>query len=505
MLVSRIKVKLFKFRYLGIIQKQGIQNTVITYVGIAIGFVSLIFIQPHLLRTEELGLTRILLSASGLVATVLPLGISNVNVRFFPYFRNKEKGHHGYFPFMLLFPLVGMIICSVLMFFLKDLLVAQYKAESGLFVDYFHLVLPLALFISLNIALNSYAFSLFYTVFPAFVDGVLNRFLLIFIIVLYYYKWISLDAFITCFAGIYLLQAVIVFAYIMIVDRPSFRIDKEKVREVGLRKIIQYGILLTLTAVSSVSLKYLDSVMLGKYLDLAYVGIFSVTAFIATVIEAPLNSLERIANTSVAHAWAAGNREEISKIYNMSVRYMMLIGGLLLVGIVTNVRDLLVLLPSDFSKGINVAIILSVSAFINVSTGVNNAIIFTSEKYVYGSVFLLILLVSAIIFNIVLIPIFGIDGAAFATAFSSIAYNLLKFFFIWMRFKMQPYDWACAKNALLILVCFGIAYFLPVHSKPILAIAERSFVIGVLYVTGAYFLRIAPELHKHIPFIGNKK
>ena len=95
-------------------------------MGVAIGFVSLMFIQPNLLKAEELGLTRILIAAASLLATILPLGVSSVTTRFFPYFRNEEKQHYGYFGFMMLFPLVGTILCGIIVYTLKDRIVQQY-------------------------------------------------------------------------------------------------------------------------------------------------------------------------------------------------------------------------------------------------------------------------------------------------------------------------------------------------------------------------------------------
>ena len=97
------------------IRKQGIRNAIITYIGVLIGFVSLMFIQPKFLTPEELGLTRILLAAASLIATLLPLGVSSVTTKYFPYFRNAEKKHHGYFGLMLIFPLVGTALCGILL------------------------------------------------------------------------------------------------------------------------------------------------------------------------------------------------------------------------------------------------------------------------------------------------------------------------------------------------------------------------------------------------------
>ena len=47
---------------MGVIKRQGIKNTIATYIGFVIGFVNLIIIQPNFLSKEELGLTRVLYS-----------------------------------------------------------------------------------------------------------------------------------------------------------------------------------------------------------------------------------------------------------------------------------------------------------------------------------------------------------------------------------------------------------------------------------------------------------
>ena len=82
---------------MGVIKRQGIKNTITGYIGILIGFVNLIVIQPHFLTKEELGLTRILYSFSLLVAMFVPLGIGNATIKYFPQFKDPAKKHHGFF------------------------------------------------------------------------------------------------------------------------------------------------------------------------------------------------------------------------------------------------------------------------------------------------------------------------------------------------------------------------------------------------------------------------
>ncbi len=480
------------------IKKQGIQNAIITYAGVVIGFVSLLFIQPNLLKPEELGLTRILIAAASLIATILPLGVSSVTTKFFPYFRNEEKKHYGYFGFMLLFPLMGTVLCGILVYLFKNVIIGQYTEQSFLFTTFFDLLLPFAIIIGLNMTLNAYCASLFKTRIISFFEGIFTRIFFIIIIVIYFFKWIDLSQFMSLFVAIYLMQAISMIIYLHSVDKLSLKINFAYFKSVGVGQIIKYGLLMTAASFSSISLKHLDTIMIGKYLSLDYVGVFAVSAYIALVIEIPLTSLERITHTKVAQAWANRDIESIRKIYYQSVKYLMLGGGLLLVGIITNIQDLLSLLPEAYHKGATVAVIACVGGFLNIATGVNTSILFTSDKYIYGTYLLFLLFVLAVILNILLIPSYGIEGAALATALSSLIYNGLKYFIILKKFKMQPYNISSLKILLVIAVTFLISYFLPTVNNAIASMTLNSCVIIGVYGGITYLLKIVPEFHKYI-------
>lgn len=486
---------------MGEIKRQGTWNSIITYLGVAIGFISLIFVQPNLLSPSELGLTRVMISFASFLATIFPLGVSNVNVRYFPFFKDEAKRHHGYFGLMLLFPFIGSLIGAGLILWTKQEVILVYEKESDLFTDYFGYVLPLAIIIAFLVALNSYLWALFRTVFPSFLSDILNRILFILIIILYFFKLISLDEFIKLFVAIYAFQLILLLVYIWVVDRPGLLIDFDFLKSIDLKMLVRYGLLLMLTSFSSVSLKYLDSMMIAKYLPLAFVGIYSIGAFVATIIETPLYSMERIATAKIAQAWSVNNIEEIRKIYYMSSRYMSLIGGLLLVGVTLNISDLLLLLPEEYHSGATITYIMSISAFINMATGVNYSILFNSSKYIYGVTFIALLLVMTVIGNIVLIPKYGIEGAALGTAIAGIIYNALKYLYIWKVFKMQPFDSAFLKILTIILIAFIGGLLIPSLDHAVLTIVFRSSVITVIYLVLTYWLNIVSEFHHYLPWI----
>ncbi|MGQ0829628.1 MAG: polysaccharide biosynthesis protein, partial [Bacteroidota bacterium] len=80
---------------MGIIEKQATKNVIYSYVGAGLGFITLMWL-AHLLSPSENGLIRILISYAALFAQFANLGFTSVTIRFFPYFRNKDKGHHGF-------------------------------------------------------------------------------------------------------------------------------------------------------------------------------------------------------------------------------------------------------------------------------------------------------------------------------------------------------------------------------------------------------------------------
>ncbi|NJM15064.1 MAG: hypothetical protein HC896_06525 [Bacteroidales bacterium] len=81
-----------------IVKKQTIQGTIVSYLGIAVGFVSTGLLQPHVLEEAQIGLLRIILAVSFLILPFASLGFNYAAAKYFPYFRDPHSRHHGFFP-----------------------------------------------------------------------------------------------------------------------------------------------------------------------------------------------------------------------------------------------------------------------------------------------------------------------------------------------------------------------------------------------------------------------
>jgi O-antigen/teichoic acid export membrane protein len=340
----------------------------------------------------------------------------------------------------------------------------------------------------------AYSTSLLRTTVPSLINDILVRVCSVVVVSVYHLKLISLSQFVFCNVLIYGVQMAMVFIYVWWIDKPGIIPDREKFSREEIASMLRFGIILSFAILSSIGLKEVSVIIIGKYLPLAQAGIYSIAAFIPLVIEAPLNALDRIVQPKTSSAWAANNLGEIKTIYVKSSRYLLLIGGLIFLGINLNIESLMKLLPQDYSMGIPVVIIISLGSVFNLATGLNDAIIYYSEKYLSGIYLLVIMFVLAITLNIILIPAFGLTGAAIATAGASLAYNILKFIFIRKNFSLQPFDMKTLKIIAVIIIVWLIIHFVPAISFPIADIIIRSLFIITLYCGIIYFWKIVPEL-----------
>jgi O-antigen/teichoic acid export membrane protein len=479
---------------MGIIKRQGIKNTISGYVGILIGFANLIIIQPYFLSKEELGLTRLLYSFSLLIAMFVPMGIGNATMKYFPLFKEKEKGHHGYFSFMNLFPLAGFIISAIIIYALRNFILNQYRTESPLFLEYFNYVFPLIFFNSFIYVFTTYCYSHLKSTVPSYLNDIVVRLLTIVVVSIYFLRWVNFDQFIALFVSIYAIQLLILLFYIFSFDKPVFKIDWTVLREKKIYDLIRFGFLMWFASIASLSLKYFDSIMVGKFMPLAYVGIYTVAAFIPTVIEAPLNAFEKIAAAKIAYAWSANDRTQIESIYAKSTLYLFLIGGFIFLNVNANIHTLLTFLPSGYEGGEIVVIILSIGTLFNMATGLNAPVLFNSSRYRYGAVFLIILAVLILILQMLFIPRYGIAGAALATGVSALVYNSMLYISVYKFFHIQPFNRKNLLVLMMIIVTSVVIFFSPHLENRYADIAFRTAITSGLYISLAYIFKIAPEV-----------
>ena len=73
---------------MGVIQRQGIKQSLVTYFGVILGAVNVLLIYTTTLQPEEYGFIQVMMSASKLCLPFVLLGSQSMIIRFFPRFEN---------------------------------------------------------------------------------------------------------------------------------------------------------------------------------------------------------------------------------------------------------------------------------------------------------------------------------------------------------------------------------------------------------------------------------
>src|SRR5690554_3493298 len=103
---------------MGVIRRQGLKKSIVLYFGVLIGIFSTLYIYP--LAEDAYGLARFLLSMAGILAPFLSFGMSSLAIRFFPEFRDKDSGHHGFLGLLLFFSTASFIFFGAILYLIRN-------------------------------------------------------------------------------------------------------------------------------------------------------------------------------------------------------------------------------------------------------------------------------------------------------------------------------------------------------------------------------------------------
>ncbi|MFQ5752974.1 MAG: flippase [bacterium] len=167
------------------------------------------------------------------------------------------------------------------------------------------------------------------------------------------------------------------------------------------------------------------TVLLGIWKNNADVGIFNVASQTSRLISFVLFSVNSIAAPKFAALYRQGNKKVLQSTARSSTKIMTILASPLLLFIVFMPNRIMGLFGKEFAEGSIVLIILALGQYVNVITGSVGYLLTMSgnERTMRNNV-----IVGSgvnILLNLLLIPTFGMIGAALATSISIATINIL--------------------------------------------------------------------------------
>ena len=487
---------------MGIVIRQSIGAAVFSYIGVALGVVSTLFIFPNYLTPTQLGLTMgVMLPLASILSIFSMLGTSNAAYYYAAHFKNDATHQPRFLQFLFRMLLVGILIVCFAYYVFKPFFVFHYQKNSALFIEYYWWVMPLIIFVSLYNFLEAYIKSQSDIIFANFTREVLLRLLTLGCLLFYILHIFNFHQFVIGFVLIWAILFFTIFIYSLNKDWFKWSNDVEFNAIATKNTIFQYSLVNVLSGAAWALASNIDSLMIAKYSGLENAGIFRLAVFICTVVQVPQRSMTQILITLLSEHWKNNALDKIEELYKNSSLQLIIAGGFLVMLIVINIENFLRILPPTFSQSGDtkwVVMLLCLARLIDMATSINGEIIQTSKQYRFNFYLIIGLLIFTIFSNYLLIPEYGIIGAAIAGMLTVVFFNITKLIFVWFKFGIQPFSLKSVVAITLSLIIGAAILFLPNLSNPFLAILYKSTIATIVFTLSLVSLKISPEINKII-------
>lgn len=327
-----------------------------------------------------------------------------------------------------------------------------------------------------------------------FISEVLVRLIVMILLIGVHFNWLAKETFIYCLALAYFAQFVGMKLYAISVKMPILRLVIPK----NIKEIVQYSSFIIVSGGVAVMLVDFDKVMIPQYKDISQNALYAVAIFISTVIAVPSRAMTQIIAPITAKLMTENKHEELNDLYKKSAINLQVIGGFIMILIFVNIKEIYHLIPKDYSGGILVVFVIGLSKFYDVLLGNNNSIIVNTKHYRTVLLFGIFTVFLMVVLNMIFIPLYGIEGSAFATLVTVMIYNTIKLLFVVNKMDLYPFTNKTLVSLAILVVCFLIFYFWDFPFHAIINIGLKSILVSTLYLYLNYKLKISEEVNDFV-------
>jgi len=252
------------------------------------------------------------------------------------------------------------------------------------------------------------------------------------------------------------------------------------------KELVKFSVPLMLTGLASFIMTWTDTLMLGHYLGPEVVGLYNGAAPIAKLLPVFLNSAGMIFPPLATTLYARGQLEEFKRVYQVLTKWIFLLTlPIFTVMFLFPRATIAFFFGPKYTPAATALQILAVGFMFHTLLGLNGWSLIIVKESKFISLSTLTAAVANVILNALLIPSYGIDGAAIATAVSYVISNTLNSLRLYQKTTIQPFNWNYLKSLTISFVLLELIHNLHLRVSNIL------YAVPILIVfLGVYFFLV---------------
>lgn len=475
--------------------KETVLSSLFSYIGVALGAFYMIFIIPKLFdeHPENYGSLVFIVNYTGLFLILSSLATPQAVIKFYPLYNRAKR--EIILSFLFWVNTLGLALCFSVFYILTYKTPIEIITENRV-INISWFFYPLLMSMTLFSFFESYCHALLKIAVPAFLTNTFTRLWLFLVLILYYFKIISLSIFIYLYFAQFILSLILLLFFVSKIKKDTFHL-KFKFPD-NYAEIIKYSLFALPATSAAVLVSKIDIQMIEDLIGKADVAYYSYAIYFMSVLLIPKNALMQTSRSIISRDFQSKTIEEFTPKY-LKISSAFLFSTLIIfIGISININELTLILGDKFgSNEVKYAIlILGFGRVLEAALISNHAILEYSKYYRMILFFETIALVLLIFLNYILIPVYGIIGAAATSAFVLFFNAMLKSLYVYKKLHLIPIESKQIKIIFSILSLI-LLYFIPL-SKLIILENKTISLLTIIFLRSSLFLIALWSIVKHL-------
>ncbi len=226
------------------------------------------------------------------------------------------------------------------------------------------------------------------------------------------------------------------------------------------KEILIFSAPLLISSILHYSISKVDIFMIGYFLNTSSVGIYTVALKIGTLTNFLLFSINSMFAPNITTLYYNNQMVKLEKLYQVITKWVLGINLSVFFLFIILSKEIMNVFGTEFIIGWIALILITAGQVVNAgvgSAGLINVMTGYPKSELYVSIIVFVINVTL---NYFLIPIYGIEGAAFASLISIGVMNLLRLYILYNRLEILPYNKKYLHVIYSAIIAFIIGYII---------------------------------------------
>lgn len=500
---------------MGIVFRQSVKTSIVIFTGAFLGGF-IIWLYTKYIPKQEFGFIRNLTVQSVFLSNFLLLGTGHLLIVYIHKFVNNSVKREVLLTLCFGVPIITTAFFTLLYFIFRDWVLAHYQPIDIPIMKQYFVWLPIYTLLCVYMTLfELYLGTQMKVAVSAFMREVVLRILNIILILLFSIGYIGFSSLVLGTILIYIVPIFIFLALALKTDAFTLSFNFKVFSKAEYKDMVHFSWFHFLFVISTTLLGALDIITLPLYNKdgLKSAAVYAVALYLVSFLQMPAKAMTTASSTIFTQAITGNDMVKAKDIFERASLNILIATMAMALVIGCNLNSAVAIIGTNYNAVITVFLILSIGRIVDLSTGMNDTVLSITNYYkfnVYLSFFIVVIMFSLVK---ILIPRYGIYGAAWSATITLIIFNVIKFVFVWKKLGMQPFSIKTLLTIIAALPALAVGYFFPYLFEPgrhiyvhtFMDAAMRSTLIVIVFMLMLYWLKPSPDLSEYIASIKKNK